>query len=87
MPVRHDEAQRRFSSLVEGHEAVLHYTLSGNAMNIVHTFVPPPIEGRGVAAELMHAALDAASHAGWTVHPMCSYALAYMRRAETAGGT
>ncbi len=49
-------------------------------MSITHTHVPTPIEGRGIAAELMRAALTAARAGGWTVNPVCSYAVAYLRK-------
>ena len=78
--IRHDESSRRFSTEVEGHRAVLDYSLDARVMTITHTEVPPPIAGRGIAAELMKAALAAAATMGWTVTPACSYAAAYMRR-------
>ncbi len=49
-------------------------------MSILHTNVPPAIEGRGIAAELTRAALSEAQAQGWTVNPVCSYAVAYLRR-------
>jgi len=49
-------------------------------MTITHTRVPPAIGGRGVAAELMDAALRAAKDAGWSVNPACSYAAAYVAK-------
>jgi hypothetical protein len=49
-------------------------------MIITHTGVPSAIGGRGIAAELMQAALNAARSAGWTIDPACSYAAAYMRK-------
>jgi len=78
--VSHDEASHQFSAEVDGHRAVLDYTLTGSVMNITHTGVPPAIGGRGVAAELMQAALSAARERHWTVNPICSYAVAYMKR-------
>ena len=36
--------------------------------------------GRGIAADLMRAALAAARTAGWTIVPACSYAAAYLQR-------
>ena len=56
------------------------YTVAGSVMTITHTRVPKAIGGRGIAAELMSAALRAAETAGWSVNPACSYAAAYMRR-------
>jgi predicted GNAT family acetyltransferase len=78
--IDHDRAANRFTTVVDGHSARLDYTLSGRVMNITHTRVPPEIGGLGVAADLMRAALDSAKAEGWDVNPMCSYAVAYMRR-------
>jgi predicted GNAT family acetyltransferase len=80
MLIQHDSGRQRFTAEVEGQEAVLDYTLAGNRMTIVHTGVPAAMRGRGIAAALMQAALDAARIPGWTVIPVCSYAVAYMRR-------
>jgi predicted GNAT family acetyltransferase len=80
MIIEHDAEEHRFYTVVEGHCAVLDYRLSRDVMTITHTGVPTPISRRGIAAELMKAALRAASAAGWTVNPVCSYAAAYMRR-------
>jgi predicted GNAT family acetyltransferase len=79
-PVDHDTEAQRFSTVVDGERALLDYRLSNRVMTITHTGVPPAIAGRGIAAELMHAAVEAARAAGWTVNPVCSYAAAYMRR-------
>jgi predicted GNAT family acetyltransferase len=78
--VKHDEKARQFTTELDGHGAHLDYTLAGNVMTITHTRVPQAIGGRGVAAELMRAALGAARTAGWAVNPACSYAAGYMRR-------
>jgi len=78
--VSHDAAAQRFTAEVDGSHAQLDYTLSGTLMTITHTRVPAPIGGRGVAAELMSAALSAARAAGWSVDPACSYAVAYMAK-------
>lgn len=76
--ISHDPGARRFTTVVEGKRAHLDYTLDGHVMAITHTVVPPAIGGRGIAAELMRAALDAAHGAGWSVNPICSYAAAYL---------
>ena len=82
--VRHDSAGHRFTAEVEGSHAQLDYTVAGTVMTITHTRVPDPIRGRGVAADLMRAALTAAGAAGWSVNPACSYAAAYMAKASRA---
>jgi predicted GNAT family acetyltransferase len=47
---------------------------------LTHTEVPPALEGRGIAAALVKAALDWARAEGLRVRPLCSYVVAYMRR-------
>jgi predicted GNAT family acetyltransferase len=76
--VEHQPANRRFTTMVDGEEAVLDYTLAAGVMTITHTGVPKPIEGRGIAGQLMREALNAARVNGWRVVPACSYAAAYM---------
>ncbi len=78
--VHHDAGRHRFTAEVEGRQAVLDYTVAGDVMTITHTGVPAPIAGRGIAAELMRAAVNAARSVGWKINPVCSYAAAYLAR-------
>jgi uncharacterized protein len=80
MQIEHDAAAHRFTARVDGELAVLDYVLDGSTMTITHTGVPRPIEGRGIAAELTRAALEAARSQGWEVVPACSYAASYMAK-------
>lgn len=95
MGINHDIAAHRFTLDIDGERGVLDYILSDGAlsggkqsdaalhdrvMTIVHTGVPPPIGGRGIASELTRAALDVARREGWKVVPACSYAAAFLRR-------
>ncbi|MCD0500222.1 N-acetyltransferase [Achromobacter sp. MY14] len=78
--VTHEPGQSRFTATVDGVLCVLDYQLQGDAMVIVHTGVPSPVGGRGIAAELTKVALETAQAKGWKVRPACSYAEVYMRR-------
>ncbi len=82
--ISHDENAQRFSTEVDGQHAELEYTLADGVMTITHTRVPRAIGGRGIAAELMRSALQAARERGWDVDPACSYAAAYMRKQREA---
>ena len=84
-PTSHDETSHQFFTDVDGQRAVLDYTLSGSVMNITHTGVPQAIGGRGVAADLMRAALRTARDKGWTVNPICSYAVTYLKKHPQEG--
>jgi uncharacterized protein len=85
LQIHHDSRSHRLSAQLEGQTGLLDYELDDKFMSIVHVRVPPPIGGRGVAAELMRSALDLAATNGWTVKPVCAYAIAYMKRHP--GGT
>ncbi len=83
--IEHDASAHRFNTEVDGNQAYLEYSLAGAVMTITHTRVPKPIEGRGIAAGLMKAALAAARAHGWAVEPACSYARAYMAKNGLVG--
>jgi len=78
--VEHEAAAHRFTAHADGQRAVLDYEIVGDTMTITHTGVPKAIEGRGIAGELVRAALSAARAAGWKVIPVCSYAAAYIAK-------
>lgn len=78
--IHHDAARLRFSTVLDGHEAELVYRLRGGALVIDHTGVPAAIGGRGVAGDLVKAALDYARAQGLRVVPACSYSAAYVQR-------
>lgn len=80
LEIRHDRAAQRFEVWVEGEHCVLDYMLAGGVMTITHTIVPPAVGGRGVAGELVRAALEFARGEGLKVQPACSYAAAWMQR-------
>lgn len=80
MNIEHDAAAGRFHTTVDGHEAECVYRLSGGTMVFTHTEVPPAVEGRGIAAALVAAALAHARAHGLKVRPLCSYVRHYLRR-------
>jgi predicted GNAT family acetyltransferase len=78
--ISHDRNAHRFTTEVDGYRAELDYTLADRVMTITHTGVPQAIGGRGIAAELMRAAMQVARESGWSINPACSYAAAYLRK-------
>jgi predicted GNAT family acetyltransferase len=78
--IEHDAALGRFSAHVHGHLCVCDYRLRDGVMVMTHTEVAPELEGQGIAAELVRAALAHAREHGLKVRPLCSYVQAYMRR-------
>jgi predicted GNAT family acetyltransferase len=78
--VSHDRTAQRFDLALDGQTAQLSYRHAPGVISLDHTYVPPPIEGRGVAAKLTRAALDFARAEGLRVVPACSYVATYIRR-------
>ena len=80
MNIVHDAAQSRFAVMVDGRLCVCAYHLREGVVLFTHTEVPPALQGRGIAAALVRAALGWARAQGLAVRPLCSYVAAYMRR-------
>jgi predicted GNAT family acetyltransferase len=78
--IHHDPVAHRFTTTVDGVEAEMTYHYDGRILVINHTGVPRPIEGRGVASELVRAAFEFARAAGTKVRPACSYAAVWVQR-------
>ncbi len=78
--VVHDEHASRFVAHVDGHDSEAAYRMIDGVMWLTHTEVHTSLQGRGIAAALVQAALDQARALGLKVRPACSYVRAYMRR-------
>ena len=78
--VVHNEAASRFELHVQGKMCIAQYRLVDGVMWITHTETPPELQGRGLAARVVRAALDHARAKGLKVRPACSYVRTYLRR-------
>ncbi|MCL2458887.1 MAG: N-acetyltransferase [Desulfobulbus sp.] len=76
-----NEMMKRFEMRIEGKTAVLDYVEQGDSvLAFTHTFVPPELRGRNLAAILTRHALEDARRQGKKVAPQCSYVAAFMER-------
>jgi predicted GNAT family acetyltransferase len=64
--------------VVGGHLALLNYRVSEGVLWIDYVYVPAAYRGRGIAGQLMEAALAHAQSKGLSVNPVCSFARAYI---------
>ena len=80
LPAAHNLEAPRFEATVDGQLCVCQYRVFGKTMMRTHTGVPTALRGRGIAAQLVQAALDHARAKGLKVRPDCSYAEVYMQR-------
>jgi uncharacterized protein len=77
-----DNPQRgRYEVYADGELAgFAEYRLRGDRMALTHTETEPALQGRGLAAVLVRAALEAARDAGLWVLPYCSYVRTFIER-------
>ena len=78
--ITHQPEQKLFKTEVDGRTAFVEYRLLGDYLDIIHTIVPKPIEGRGIAAALVKAAYDFALANGMKPKATCSYAVRWLER-------
>ena len=71
--VTHNEEAQRFELLVDGHRALTTYRRFPGRIVLVHTEVPQPLEGHGLAARLARFALDFARVNHLRVVSLCPY--------------
>lgn len=76
--IHHDSSAGRFTTTVDGHQAYVEYEADGDTLTITHTIVPSAIGGRGIAGQLVKAAMEHARAGGTKVVPQCSYAAGWM---------
>lgn len=80
IPVAHSAKAQRYEAMVDGHLSVCEYTLAGDRVIFTHTQVPPELRGRGIAEQLVRAALADARAQGRKVVPACSYVATFIER-------
>lgn len=76
----HRPEKYRFELEKDGMTAFAQYRLVGDTLDIIHTIVPEPLEGQGIAASLVKAAFDYALENQLKPRATCSYAVAWLKR-------
>ena len=72
-------AEARFVVRTEGQEAELVYQVSGDRFFLLHTEVPEALGGRGIAGQLVRAAVRRAESDRLTIVPWCPYARRWLK--------
>lgn len=78
--VVHKPAINSFVVVVDGFTAHAEYRITPYGFDIIHTIVPVPIRGRGVAKELVETAYAYAESCGYALLGSCSYAKLWLMR-------
>jgi predicted GNAT family acetyltransferase len=75
-----NEAAGQFEAMTPDGVAVLTYDRRDGKLFLLHTGVPPEMEGQGIGGSLVRAALEQARDKGHKVVPYCSFAREYAAR-------
>jgi uncharacterized protein len=72
--------ESRFELRMGGRLAELVYRVRGGRLVLVHTEVPPELEGHGFGGRLVTAAVDRAEREGLVLVPLCPFARDWLER-------
>jgi predicted GNAT family acetyltransferase len=79
--VQHNEKERKFYANVEGQEAAIQYAMLGDdTYNLLHTFVPEELRGRGVGEKLVQGTLDEIRREGAQFLPSCAFVQGFLKK-------
>ncbi len=76
--IRHSQKQKRFEVEVDGRLAYLEYRLGERTMDLVYTYVPEELRGKGIAEALVEEVLEYADANNMKIIPTCSYIELYL---------
>ena len=77
--VTDNKQQSRYELAMDGGTAVLQYTERDGALYLIHTEVPPELEGQGLGGRIVKHALEDAKSRGIKVVPWCPFVRAYIK--------
>ena len=84
--ITHEENKFSFSDPTSSRNpAFLEYSVSENVLDMLHTFVPPAMRGRGVAGALVRVGLKHAASRNLRVRLTCWYTADFVKKYGTYG--
>lgn len=78
--VRDNAARQRFELDAEDHVAFSEYRRANGVLTIMHTEVPPALNGKGIGSRLARGLLDLARAEGAKVKPLCPFVRSYIAK-------
>jgi predicted GNAT family acetyltransferase len=75
-----DTARHRFEMKVGDHIAFIEYKQSPDKITLIHTEVPPQLEGKGAATAIIEKTLDYIEKNNFKLVPVCPLVVAYIKR-------
>ena len=71
---------KRFVINVDGKEVYVEYEMKDSKIDLDHTYTHPDLRGRGLAAQVVRAALEYAKENNFKVIPTCSYVRSFISK-------
>lgn len=78
--ITHNPELHRFETTVQNETAILEYRLYKGDIALMHTLVPPALEGQGIASQLAKFAFDYAKQHNMPVMVYCPFVAAFLKR-------
>lgn len=75
-----NQAAHNFELWIDGKKAFIDYKKRGNSVYVVHTEVPPDLQGEGLAAALVEKVLRYLDAHQLRLVPLCSYTQLFLKR-------
>jgi predicted GNAT family acetyltransferase len=72
--------KKRFVINIDGKEVYVDFEMKDNKMDLDHTYTHPDLRGRGLAAQVVRAALEFAKEENFKVIPTCSYVRSFISK-------
>ena len=85
MDIHHNIDTHVVRTEIEGLTACAEYAVFPGRLDILHVEVPKPLEGRGIAAELVRFICDYAREQHMQITATCSYAKVWLQRHPAYG--
>ena len=76
--VRDNTQRSRFELDLDGNTAFAEYRRADGVLTVMHTEVPPALNGKGIGSKLVRGLLDIARTEGLKVRPLCPFVKAYI---------
>jgi uncharacterized protein len=75
-----NQAGNRFEMIFAGYTAFIEYKQSPGKIALLHTEVPPQLEGKGAATAIIEKTLTYIEKNNFTLIPLCPLVAAYIKR-------
>lgn len=80
IPLVNNTEDKRFEMEVDGSLAMIYYREQPGLMTLLHTEVPPELEGGGVGSAIIEKTLHYIEEKGLKLEPLCPFVVAFLKR-------